>query len=73
MNFKLETCSDSKTYATADNAEKAILKFNPDFNYMIVKLESHNHSGKHIGRYVVVCIGEKALQRGMHFHFHSVN
>lgn len=62
---KLITLTPNKTYATHDNALKAVQKtsFNedPKLRYMILKTEEN--------RYFPVFLGEPALQAGAHFHF----
>lgn len=72
-NFNVS--SGIKTYATAENAEKAFLaKFgNTDVAYIIVKLEPHNcDNAKVHGRYVPAALGQKAIEEAVHFSFHVV-
>lgn len=57
----------TKTYATKENAIKAVEKKFPESNndgltYIIMKTED--------GRYYPVFLGERALQAGVHLHFH---
>lgn len=64
---KLIQIEPNKTYATRENVEKAVAKHNvPDeFRYFI-----HTHTD---GRFFPVFLGgEKAIQAGLHFHFHVV-
>lgn len=65
--IKLET---TKTYATAENAARAFeSKFgDTDLRYIIMRTEpigEHNP-----GRYYPVALGMKAIEHGVHFHFH---
>lgn len=62
----------NKTYATRDNAIKAVEKRypwdekNPDqLRYLILTTED--------GRYYPVFVGDAAVQAGTHFHFCTVN
>lgn len=66
----LVTFNPSKTYATKANAVKAVeAKFGPnqehfgsaDLHYVIMQNEE--------GRFFPLFIGERALHRGVHFHF----
>ena len=60
MEFNL---TSSKTYATKDNARKAVLKAGlQELQHFIVKDEE-------TGRYFPVFLGERALRSGAHFHF----
>lgn len=58
----------TKTYATEDNADKAIERFPSivaaDVNYFIARTAD--------GRFFPVFIGAKAVNLGIHFHFHVV-
>lgn len=57
----------TKTYASKDNAEKAVAKSfgnNQDLRYIIVPVEN---------RFGVLFIGNSAVQAGVHFHFNVVN
>ena len=68
---KLVTLEATKTYAIAKNAAKAFEdKFGDcDLRYVIMRTEpigEHNP-----GRYFPVCLDvNKAMQAGVHFHFH---
>jgi hypothetical protein len=55
------------TYATRENAVKAVVKKNiPDeFRYII-------HTDEETGRFYPVFIGEKCIQAGIHFDFNVV-
>lgn len=57
----------TRTYATRENAVKAVAKKNiPDeFRYII-------HTDEETGRFYPVFLGEKCIQYGIHFHFHVV-
>lgn len=58
--------SHSKTYKTQDNADKAVIaKGFDDLRYFLQPTAD--------GRWFPVFIGEAAMQRGVHFHFHTVN
>lgn len=64
--FKLEA---NKTYATEANAIKAVEKKYPEanndgLNYFLQRTED--------GRFFPVFVGERALQRMVHFHFNVV-
>jgi hypothetical protein len=67
--IKLET---TKTYATEQNAIKAVENFLGDrkdfkgneFRYMVLKTEDN--------RYYPAFLGEAAVQAGIHFRFHVV-
>jgi len=57
----------NKTYATYENAVKAVEKKIPadqlmDQTYFI-------HRDRETGRYFPVFLGERALRHGLHFHF----
>jgi hypothetical protein len=59
----------TKTYATAANAVKAVEKVFPSadddvLRYIIQRTDD--------GRYFPVFIGMRAVDRGVHFHFHVV-
>lgn len=64
----------NSTYATRDNAIKAVeKKFGPnDLQFSFAELEYMivQHSN---GRYFPVFLGERAIQAGVHFHFCVVN
>lgn len=60
----------TKSYATFDNAVKAVAKYGitdeaDGLNYFI-------HRDEATGRYFPVFVGERAIQRGIHFRFHIV-
>ena len=65
----------SKTYATRENAVKAVNKkcgpsvttgkANDNLDYFIM-----THTD---GRFFPVFVGERALQKGVHFHFNVIN
>jgi len=62
--LKLET---TKTYASIENAIKAVEKKFPEadndgLTYIVMKTEDN--------RYYPVFLDERALQAGVHFHFH---
>ena len=59
---------DGKTYATRENAIKAFVKaFGEDvsFNWFIAVNTD--------GRFYPLCIGQRALDAGTHFHFSTTN
>ena len=54
-----------KTYATADNARKAVAKKGLEgFRHFIMQDER--------GRFFPVFVGQEAVQNGVHFHFNVV-
>lgn len=60
--FKIEI---TKTYATEANADAAVAKKGfSDLRHFMMRTED--------GRFFPVFIGEAAMQRGVHFHFHIV-
>lgn len=60
--FKIQA---TKTYATEENADKAVSQKNfSDLRYFIMKNEEN--------RFFPVFVGEAAAQRGVHFHFHVI-
>jgi len=66
MNKLIETTS--KTYATRDNAIKAFVKVygtDVSFNWTIATDAT--------GRFFPLCIGQRALDCGTHFHFATTN
>lgn len=70
MKRYIPDVTSSKTYATEANAVKAAeKKFGGEafrhLTYIIMEVE---HKGAQ--RFVPVFIGERALQAGVHFHFH---
>lgn len=55
----------TKTYATKENARKAVIKKGFDeHRHFIMKTEDD--------RWLPVFVGERAVQAGIHFHFHIV-
>lgn len=65
---KLVTITPSKTYATAQNARRAVDKAFPDdldLRYIIMLTED--------GRFYPLFIGMSAIEAGVHFHFNVVN
>jgi hypothetical protein len=62
--FTFET-KNSKTYATIDNARKAVAKAGDE------KLRHFYMTNEH-GRFFPVFIGEAAVQAGVHFRWHVV-
>lgn len=57
----------TKTYATKDNAQKAVDKkfgHNSELRYMIVPVGD---------RFGVLFVGNSAIHAGVHFHFNCVN
>ena len=64
---RLITFETTKTYASVENAIKAVEKkgFSDDLRYFI-------HRDEATGRYFPIFIGEKAIQKMVHFHFHVV-
>lgn len=67
MNERLIETS-SKTYATRENAIKAFVKkfgTATTFNWLIATTDD--------GRFFPVCIGQRALDCGTHFHFATTN
>lgn len=73
MKHMFGVTSENKTYATAENAEKAILREYPEIRFMIVKLEKHNCSSpKYFGRYIPVAFGIDAIHDGVHWGFYVI-
>lgn len=65
MKFQL---TPVKTYATEANAQKAVdKKFSKELQDNL-----HWFIAEQNGRFFPVFVGEKALQRGAHFHFNCV-
>lgn len=63
--FKFET-SHSKTYATIENARKAVIKSG-------FQDERHFYMTNDEGRFFPVFTGgERAAQKGIHFHWHII-
>lgn len=66
----------SKSYATKENAHKAVAKLGlPDnLRYMVVISTSEtDYAKKHLGRYIVVFIGQDAIMHGVaHLGFNTV-
>lgn len=71
-----EASSGNKTYATRDNAAKAVTKcFEKSQNeahgqltYFITEIDH----GPYKGRFIPVFVGERALHAGVHFQFHVI-
>lgn len=66
---RLITLEANKTYATAENAARAVEKkfpsaSNDNIRYFLQRTED--------GRYFPVFIGQAALDAGVHFHFNVV-
>lgn len=60
--FKVEA---NKTYASKDNAIKAVVKSGfDDLRYFIMTSEDN--------RYFPVFVGQEPIHRGVHFHFNVV-
>lgn len=61
--------TSTKTYATRERAIKAFLDLYPaatvKFNWMVATTPQ--------GRFFVVCVGQRALDAGTHFHFMTTN
>ena len=59
------TITATKTYATADNARKAVAKKGfEELRHFMMQAED--------GRWFPVFVGEAAMQAGAHFHFNVV-
>lgn len=59
------TITAPKTYATADNARKAVVKKGfEDIRHFIMTDDA--------GRFFPVFVGDAAMQNGVHFHFNVV-
>lgn len=59
------TITAPKTYASADNARKAVAKKGLEgFRHFIMTNED--------GRFFPVFVGQEAVQRGIHFHFNII-
>ena len=61
------TITPSKTYATEENADKAVQKIfgdNKELRYFIMRTAE--------GRFFPVFVGESAALDGVHFHFNIV-
>lgn len=74
-NYFFGTCSATKTYASADNAEKAFNKIygNYEVRFMIIQLAPHNcEDSKLHGRFIPVAIGQEAMELGVHWNFHII-
>jgi len=57
----------NKTYATVENARKAVeKKIPPD---ALAEQTYFVHRDEKTGRYFPVFLGERALRAGLHFHF----
>lgn len=73
MKYMFAVTSENKTYATANNAEKAFLSVfaNNELVYIIVKLDEHNcTSPKYFGRFIPVALGHDAIKLYAHFQFY---
>lgn len=60
--------TSSRTYATRENAINAFRKVygtDPEFNWTIATTPD--------GRFFPLCIGQRALAAGTHFHFATTN
>lgn len=57
---------NDKTYATRENAVKAVLKKFPDIEDTELRFFIYTNPE---GRFFPVFIGQEALTAGMHFHF----
>ena len=71
MAYSVEI-TPTKTYATVENAHKAVAKkfpANPDAFHNELRYMVMTHSD---GRFFPVFIGTKALQYGVHFHFNII-
>lgn len=72
--IQFETCSTTKTYATAENARKAVVEYFGGEEKMKADTASLRffitQAGN--GRWVPVFVGQEALSAGMHFRFHVV-
>lgn len=71
MAYSVEI-TPTKTYATVENAHKAVAK-----KYPFDPLASHNELRYMVmthtdGRFFPVFIGTKALHHGVHFHFNII-
>lgn len=66
---KLITLEMTKTYATRENAIKAVEKKFPASDSDNLRYMTLQHTD---GRWYPVFIGQQALQAGVHFHFHVV-
>lgn len=59
------TFEATKTYATEANADKAVAKKGfSDIRHFMMKTDD--------GRFFPVFVGQAAVSRGVHFHFHVV-
>lgn len=67
---KLITLQSSKTYATRENALKAVRKL-LECDTLDDNLRFFIHQNEE-GRFFPVFIGQSALQAGIHFHFNVV-
>ena len=76
--IKFSTCSATKSFATAENAEKAFQKLYAEYDlrFIVVKLDENNYEEihpKHMGRYIPVCIdSQKGIECGVHWNFHVI-
>lgn len=65
---QMEIKTSTRTYASRENAVKAFHKVfgpSPQFNWTIASTED--------GRFFPLCVGERAMQAGAHFHFAVTN
>jgi len=60
----------SKTYATRENAQKAVEKFYGDRDF--ARQQTYFIATHTDGRFFPVFIGERAIQEGIHFKFNVV-
>jgi len=69
---KLIQIIPSKTYATPDNAIKAVEKkfpsTTPEYSQLRYIMQTHTD-----GRFYPLFIGNQSIQAGVHFHFNCVN
>lgn len=56
----------TKTYATEENADKAVKKLlgDADLRYFVMPTKD--------GRFYPVFVGQSAIQANVHFHFHCI-
>jgi len=57
------TLTPSKTYATAENAEKAAAVYGDNVRFVVMQIGE---------RFAPVFLGEQAIQAGVHFHGHCI-
>lgn len=70
----LVALTPSNTYATPENASKAVEKKFPSSHYpqLTYFIQPHRAEGETDWRYFPVFIGERAIQAMVHFHFNVV-